>query len=224
MSNSRRLWAASPFPRRSPFLDEAELFPFLRPDEAPSVSGDATLYFEANCLTDASILIDPSSNLYTSPWTAENMRNFNPAFCTGFAAKDPLYMLGLRRLIQTHTADALELADAYAIPAAAAARSKSMEKVHFGSREMGNGILLSLVFFLSETSAAIDFATLVGGVMFGIASFMLLFQFFFLGNRVEKLLRDNAFNAMTLQVLLDSLNERRIAAAVGGEEGSEDSA
>jgi hypothetical protein len=210
--------------RCSPFLDDESLFPSVRPYESSSLPVDAEVYFDGQCLTDLSVLVPYSSSMLTSPWLEDSVVSFVPSQCTGFLNKEPAFMFGLHRVIEAYANDALELADAYTNAAAVAKRTASMEKLYLGSREMRQGILMSMLFYMARTDEATNFATLVVGVMFGVVAFMLLFQYLFLGSRVEKLLRDNAFIAMNIQALLEALAANKDAAkGVPHEDHSDDS-
>lgn len=80
-------------------------------------------------------------------------------------------------------------------------------------------MLLSMLFFLEQTYVATDAATTIVGVMFGLTVAVLAFQYLFLGNRVAKLLRENAFIAANIHVLLDGMKGGSGARVLAEEDG-----
>lgn len=202
-------------------MSDSALFSTVRPQEFSGTPMDVKIFFDAACLTDVNVLLSTTAELYNSIWAGEAVRDFRASDCTGFHSGAVAYRFGLHRMIESFAESALSLADGADSLSARQEGSKMMESLYFGTREFTQGILMSAMFYLEATHSAVATANLVVGAMFAIVVCSLLFQYFFLGTRVEKLLRENAFITMNMEALVEAA---RAAAYGDAETENEESA
>jgi hypothetical protein len=158
-------------------------------------------------MTDLSVLVSHPSDLEEAEWAGEWAKSFHVEECKGFRSGNPLFTFGLHRIIENFAGYALEAAEVAGNWPVVRELVRAMEIYYIDTKDFTEGMLMSMMFYLEETYIATSFATKIVGVMFGVTLIVLVFQYAFLGNRVEKLLKENAFIAMNIQVLLEGLNE-----------------
>jgi hypothetical protein len=191
----------------SPLVDDPVLFPTVIPEEVHGAPGDSKILFEGACMTDLSVLVLHPEALEEAEWAGEWAKSFHADECKGFRSGDPLFTFGLHRIVENFAGYALEAADVAGNWPVIRELLRAMEVYYIDSKDFTEGMLMSMMFYLEETYVATAFAKTIVGIMFGVTLIVLVFQYAFLGNRVEKLLKENAFIAMNIQVLLEGMRD-----------------